>query len=59
MTTLKTELSALSGIGNIYTKKLNKLGIKTIKDLLMHFPHRYDNYSRVVKIIDLKTRGIS
>ena len=54
MATLKTELKTLKGIGENYTKKLNKLGIKIIKDLLMHFPHRYDDYSRVTKIVDLK-----
>lgn len=54
MISLKTELKTLKGIGENYTKKLNKIGIKTIKDLLMHFPYRYDDYSRVAKIIDLK-----
>ena len=54
MANLKTELKTLKGIGENYTKKLNKLGIKTIKNLLMHFPHRYDDYSRVTKIVDLK-----
>jgi len=32
---------------------LHELGIFTIRDLLEHYPFRYDDFSRVVKIVDL------
>lgn len=39
--------------GNIFTRyagRLEKLGIKTLEDLLYYFPFRYDNYSIISKI---------
>ncbi|MEK7640693.1 MAG: ATP-dependent DNA helicase RecG [Patescibacteria group bacterium] len=54
MIKLETELVKIQGIGEKFTSKLNKLGIKTVKDLLWHFPFRYEDYSSIVKIVDLK-----
>ncbi len=47
---LNTPVSKLYKIGPAYVKKLNKLGIKTARDLLFHFPHRYVDFSNVVPI---------
>jgi ATP-dependent DNA helicase RecG len=33
---------------------LEKLEIKTVRDLLWHFPARYEDYSKITKIADLK-----
>ncbi len=49
-----TELAKINGIGQQFLAKLDKLKIKTVKDLLWHFPFRYDDFSSVVKIADLK-----
>ncbi|MDB4940395.1 MAG: recG [Candidatus Doudnabacteria bacterium] len=35
-------------------KDLTKLGIATISDLLFYFPFRYEDFSNVAKIVDLK-----
>lgn len=43
-------VTALAGVGREAERKLSKLGIKTIEDLLHHYPRRYDDYSRVVTI---------
>jgi len=51
---LDTELSQISGVGPKFTTKLAKLDIKTVKDLLWHFPFRYEDYSKTVPIGDLK-----
>lgn len=52
--TLKTPVSKLYGIGPSYVSKLKKLGIETAKDLIFHFPHRYEDFSNIKKISDLK-----
>ena len=49
-----TPLSQLSGIGNITQRKLKKLGIKTIRDLFYHFPHRYEDFSNLINIKDVR-----
>ncbi len=54
MIRLETELAKIGGIGQKFIEKLDKLKIKTVKELLWHFPFRYDDFSTVAKIIDLK-----
>jgi len=41
-------------IGPNYLKKLKKLKIETLKDLFYHFPHRYDNFTNLKKISEVK-----
>lgn len=45
-------------IGPQYQKKLNKLGIKTIGDLLFHLPSRYEDFSKISFIKDLKLNEV-
>ena len=47
-------ISCLKGIGEQREKKLNKLGIYTIEDLLTHYPRDYKDRSRLAKISDLE-----
>src|SRR3989344_3535404 len=51
--TLDTELSKIPEIGLKFIVKLQKLGIRTIQDLLRHFPFRYEDYSKIVTIGEL------
>lgn len=37
-------------VGPIYAKRLIKLNINTVEDLLYHFPFRYDDFSLISKI---------
>ncbi|MBU1110747.1 ATP-dependent DNA helicase RecG, partial [Patescibacteria group bacterium] len=37
----------ISFIGTEQASKLERLGIKTVKDLLHHYPHRYEDYSQI------------
>jgi len=53
--TLNTPLSLLPRIGEKYFKKFHKLGLNTIQDLIYHFPHRYDDFSKIITINQLKT----
>jgi len=50
MINFNTPLSSISGIGSKFKNKLEKLGLKTVKDLLWHFPTRYEDLSQIVKI---------
>ena len=43
-------ISELFMVGPIYAKRLEKLEIYTINDLLYHIPFRYDDYSLISKI---------
>jgi len=47
---LQTPVSELIGVGEHYSKKIAKLGIKTVGDLLLHLPRRWDDYSHIVPI---------
>ncbi len=47
---LSSPISDLPKVGPILTRKFEKLGIKTIEDLLYHVPTRYVDHSQVVPI---------
>lgn len=51
---LTTPIEKIPRIGPIYQKKLRKLGIKTLRDLLFHFPYRYDDFSKITPISKIK-----
>ncbi len=51
---LFTPIEQIPRIGPQYQKKLKKLGIKTIRDLLYHFPHRYEDFSNLLPISGAK-----
>ncbi len=50
MISLSTPIQELPKIGAAYAKKLKKFGIKTVQDLLFHFPARYDDFSDIIPI---------
>jgi len=54
---ISSPISEARGISPNYLKKLNKLGVKTVRDLLYHIPHRYEDFSHLVKIGDLAVGG--
>jgi ATP-dependent DNA helicase RecG len=51
-------IESITRISAAYSKRLNHLGIKTIKDLLYHFPFRYDDLSKIVNISDVKINEV-
>lgn len=55
---LSDSVSDLPFVGPNYKKKLAKLEIFTIKDLLTHIPRRYLDFSKTVKIKDVKVGEI-
>jgi ATP-dependent DNA helicase RecG len=42
---LDAPVTMISGVGDFNAQRLAKLGITSIRDLLYHFPTRYDDYS--------------
>ncbi|MEK7555128.1 MAG: hypothetical protein AAB518_04060, partial [Patescibacteria group bacterium] len=53
MITLSTELSKIRGLAPSFLSKLGKLGIRTVKELLFHFPSRYEDFSKITPIAAL------
>ncbi len=50
---LETRVSDLPLVGSVYTKRLENIGIFTVKDLLYYFPFRYEDLSAHKAIVDL------
>ncbi len=50
-TDLSSPVSELHGVSDTYARRLARLGVTTIRDLLYLFPHRHDDY-RSLKTID-------
>lgn len=52
---LSSPVTSLPGIGESYANKLAKgLNIKTIKDLLEHYPRNYQDFSQITSISSIK-----
>ncbi len=59
---LENSIKFLKGVGPERAKLFNKLGIKTIKDLLTYFPKRYEDrrtYKKIAQLIDGETVTVS
>ncbi|MFH1207161.1 MAG: ATP-dependent DNA helicase RecG [Patescibacteria group bacterium] len=52
--TLDTEIERLPRVGLAISKKLHHLDIRTVADLLQYYPFRYDDFSRIVPIVQIK-----
>jgi len=52
--TCTTPVSSLNTVGKALEKRLFRLGIETTKDLLLYFPFRYEDYSEILDIANLK-----
>lgn len=54
MTDLNQTIKSLPKIGDKIEKKLEKLGIKTINDLIFYFPYRYEKYETCENLNKIK-----
>lgn len=51
---LDASIQVLDGVGKKNAEKLNKLNIVSLRDMLRHFPRRYDDYSEMLSINRIK-----
>ncbi len=49
----QTPITVLKGVGPGMASKFEKIGIKTLQDVLFHLPLRYEDRTRVYRICDL------
>lgn len=54
MLDLDLEIEKLPRVGSSFAKRLERLGIFKFRDLLYHFPFRYEDASRIIPIAHLK-----
>jgi len=54
MLKLETPVQYLTGVGPVMVKKLKRLGIKTIRDLLFYYPRAWDDFSKPQLIRNLQ-----
>ncbi len=50
---LDASVARLQSVGPAHAKKLQRLGISSVGDLLYHYPRRYDDYSKLKTISQL------
>jgi ATP-dependent DNA helicase RecG len=51
---LDAAVTVLDGVGPKNAERMQKLGIQSLRDLLYHFPRRYDDYTQLLPISKLK-----
>lgn len=51
---INSNINELSRVGDKTAGQFKKLGLNKVRDLLFHFPFRYDDFSRLSPINDLK-----
>ncbi len=54
MLALDSEIRAIAGVGKTLAQQIKLLGITTVRDLIFYLPHRFDDFTRLVFIKDLK-----
>jgi len=57
--TLETPIAKLPRINERYLKKFHKLGLNTVRDLIYHFPNRYEDFSKIITIDKLELNEIA
>ena len=54
-----TDVCYVKGVGETRAKQLNKLGIKTVSDLVTHYPRGYIDFNNISSIADAPQDEIS
>jgi ATP-dependent DNA helicase RecG len=56
MINLNSSITDLNRVGKSTAQQMKKLGLEKVKDLLAHYPFRYDDFSNILSIKELKTQ---
>ena len=56
---LQRDLKSVSGVGPARLKKLHELGLRTMWQLLHHYPSRYDDLRNMKRVVDVVTSKTS
>lgn len=56
---LDSSVSSLKGVGPVVKKALDRLHIKTVHDLLWHVPRRFEDYSTITKMRDIRPGNVA
>lgn len=51
---IHTPLSELKGVGAVIAHQLSLIGLETVSDLIAYYPRKYDDYSHVIQIGQLR-----
>ncbi|MDD5145520.1 MAG: ATP-dependent DNA helicase RecG [Candidatus Pacebacteria bacterium] len=54
---LSTSVEEIPHVGPAYQRRLKKLNIKTVGQLIFHFPHRYEDFSNLILISQAEEGG--
>src|SRR3990167_4350622 len=57
--TLESSLAEIRGVGEIMAKKYAAIGIHSVAELIDYYPRRYDDYSHVLPITQIKPGVVS
>jgi len=55
---LYSPIEEIPRVGPAFQKKLKRMGINTVRDLLFHFPHRYEDFSKITNISEVKLNDV-
>lgn len=56
---MSEDIASLKGVGEKLAGKLDILGIKSKQDLILNYPRKYDDFSEISKITDLKPGAVT
>ena len=56
---LNSPLTAITGVGDAQAQKFAILGLKTVGDLINYYPRRYDDFSQLTAIAELRPGAVS
>lgn len=56
---LDSQLIEIKGVGETLAKKLQQLGLVTVADLINYYPRRYDDYSNISPISQIKPGSVT
>jgi ATP-dependent DNA helicase RecG len=54
---IRSPLTELKGVGPAVAQKLTAMGLRTVEDLILNYPRRYDDYSQITPIKKLTMPG--